>query len=182
LQHLIHGFPLSGPESGHTAERQPAGDTRETSQPFSFIRTLTVGFGIAPNLLTLCPRSCRVQRRSRAWALWRPLPPVGTFTPPWEHQAATMTARTELCRVAPGPTSAFGPEIRMPHRPGPQVFSPGTTDPCFAARSSHQPQIEKPHEIIILRVPHVFPQLAKSAWLEIDRQSRQIGPDPARPL
>jgi hypothetical protein len=25
------------------------------SRPFSFIRTLTVGFGIAPNLLTLLP-------------------------------------------------------------------------------------------------------------------------------
>jgi hypothetical protein len=57
LQHLIHGFPLSGPESGHTAHRQPARDPRETSQPFSFIRTLTVGFGIAPNLLTLFRRS-----------------------------------------------------------------------------------------------------------------------------
>jgi hypothetical protein len=23
LQHLIHGFPLSGPESGHTETKQP---------------------------------------------------------------------------------------------------------------------------------------------------------------
>src|SRR5258707_229809 len=51
LQHLIHGFPLSGPESGHT-ERRAAMDMR-LSRPFSFIRTLTVGFGITPNLLTL---------------------------------------------------------------------------------------------------------------------------------
>jgi len=56
LQHLIHGFPLSGPESGHT-ERRAAMDVR-LSRPFSFIRTLTVGFGIAPNLLTL-PQSSR---------------------------------------------------------------------------------------------------------------------------
>src|SRR6478752_6258190 len=54
LQHLIHGFPLSGPESGHT-ERRAAMDMR-LSRPFSFIRTLTVGFGIAPNLLTLPQR------------------------------------------------------------------------------------------------------------------------------
>jgi hypothetical protein len=27
------------------------------SQPFSFIRTLTVGFGITPNLLTLFPKA-----------------------------------------------------------------------------------------------------------------------------
>src|ERR1700704_2114244 len=30
--------------------------SREAPQPFSFIRTLTVGLGIAPNLLTLFPR------------------------------------------------------------------------------------------------------------------------------
>ena len=35
-------------------------------KPFSFIRTVTVGFGVAPNLLTLSPLS--VGRRSRAWA------------------------------------------------------------------------------------------------------------------
>src|ERR1700710_2072373 len=29
------------------------------SRPFSFIRTLTVGFGITPNLLTLFPWDCR---------------------------------------------------------------------------------------------------------------------------
>src|ERR1700722_5704430 len=34
------------------------------SRPFSFIRTLTVGFGIAPNLLTLARGGAR---RSRAW-------------------------------------------------------------------------------------------------------------------
>jgi hypothetical protein len=51
LQHLIHGFPLSGPESGHT-ERRATRNAR-LSRPFSFIRTLTVGFGITPNLLTL---------------------------------------------------------------------------------------------------------------------------------
>src|SRR5260370_1970419 len=76
LQHLIHGFPLSGPESGHT-ERRAAMDMR-LSRPFSFIRTLTVGFGIAPNLLTL---PLGEGRRSRAWAT-SPLPPVGSFTPP----------------------------------------------------------------------------------------------------
>src|SRR6478736_3615020 len=53
LQHLIHGFPLSGPESGHT-ERRATRNARQ-SRPFSFIRTLTVGFGFTPNLLTLFP-------------------------------------------------------------------------------------------------------------------------------
>ena len=58
---------------------------RGLPQPFSFIRTLTVGFGFTPNLLTL-PQGKRTicaspGRRSRAWA-FSPLPPVGTFTPP----------------------------------------------------------------------------------------------------
>jgi hypothetical protein len=83
LQHLIHGFPLSGPESGHTERR--AARKRRLSRPFSFIRTLTVGFGITPNLLTLYSQDSRKgflgRRRSRAWAN-SPLPPVGTFTPP----------------------------------------------------------------------------------------------------
>jgi hypothetical protein len=35
-----------------TAPRKRA----ELSQPFSFIRTITVGFGITPNLLTLLPK------------------------------------------------------------------------------------------------------------------------------
>jgi len=50
---------------------------------------LTVGLGIAPNLLTLLSRTVREGRRSRAWASLlqdaKPLPPVGNFTPPWEH-------------------------------------------------------------------------------------------------
>jgi hypothetical protein len=51
---------------------------RELPQPFSFIRTLTVGFGIAPNLLTLL----RGEEGARGLGLLHPLPPVGIFTPP----------------------------------------------------------------------------------------------------
>jgi len=53
-------------------------------RPFSFIRTLTVGFGIAPNLLTLLPQG-DFKGGNKALAglgLIQPLPPVGTFTPP----------------------------------------------------------------------------------------------------
>jgi hypothetical protein len=78
-QGLIHGFPLSGPESGHTERRCPREMIRvKRRKPFSSFRTVTVGFGITPNLLTL---PLWGGRRSRAWAL-PPLPPVGTFTPP----------------------------------------------------------------------------------------------------
>ena len=47
-------------------------------KPFSFIRTVTVGFGVAPNLLTLSPFR---EEGARGLGL-SPLPPVGTFTPP----------------------------------------------------------------------------------------------------
>ena len=53
----------------------------ERRKPFSFIRTLTVGVGFTPNLLTLPTQRIPGGRRSRAWAL-PPLPPVGNFTPP----------------------------------------------------------------------------------------------------
>jgi len=54
---------------------------REAPQPFSFIRTLTVGFGIAPNLLTHFPAS-HLGKKALAGLGYPPLPPVGTFTPP----------------------------------------------------------------------------------------------------
>jgi hypothetical protein len=52
----------------------------QASPPFSFIRTLTVGFGITPNLLTLFlkPEKKALAGLGFSW----PLPPVGIFTPP----------------------------------------------------------------------------------------------------
>src|SRR5258708_34135543 len=58
--------------------QEPHAKPRGLPQPFSFIRTLTVGFGIAPNLLTL-PRLHEEGARGLGFA---PLPPAGTFTPP----------------------------------------------------------------------------------------------------
>ena len=52
LRHLIQAFSSTGPESGRTEQRSPR-EAAQASRPFSFIRTLTVGFGLAPNLLTL---------------------------------------------------------------------------------------------------------------------------------
>jgi hypothetical protein len=43
--------------------------------PFSFIRTLTVGPGITPDLLSL-------PQEALAGLAWLPLPPVGNSTPP----------------------------------------------------------------------------------------------------
>jgi hypothetical protein len=53
-------------------------------EPFSFIRTITVGFGVAPNLLTpMAPiRNNPEGHRALAGLGMAPSPPVGTFTPP----------------------------------------------------------------------------------------------------
>src|SRR5207248_11456065 len=78
------------------------------TQPFSFIRTLTVGFGIAPNLLTLLLEETQ-ERKALAglgyvtlYRRWGLSPrPENIGCPVW-------AALRELCRVAPARASAFG--------------------------------------------------------------------------
>src|SRR5450432_2490677 len=65
LQHLIHGVPLWDQNQG-TRNDTPARKPREAQRPFSFIRTLTVGFGIAPNLLTLPPPGTSLGKKALA--------------------------------------------------------------------------------------------------------------------
>ena len=71
-------FLFQDQESGHTERR--ATRKRGRRNPFSFIRTLTVGFGIAPNLLTLRLKEAK-EEGARGLGL-APLPPVGSFAPP----------------------------------------------------------------------------------------------------
>jgi hypothetical protein len=85
LQHLIHGFPLSGPESGHT-ERQST-RMRGPTRPFSFIRTLTVGFGVTPNLLTLPSRNFQ-ETKALAGLGYLTLTAGGEFHPALRTSAA----------------------------------------------------------------------------------------------
>jgi hypothetical protein len=49
-------FLFQDQNQGTRKRNNPREKAREASRPFSFIRTLTVGFGIAPNLLTLLPQ------------------------------------------------------------------------------------------------------------------------------
>src|SRR4030088_1166404 len=76
------------------------------SRPFSFIRTLTVGFGVAPNLLTL---PLLRGRRSRAWAC--ALTAGGEFHPALRTSAARYErparnyAEMRPNRQAPSPTN-----------------------------------------------------------------------------
>ena len=55
------------------------GGRKRSLTSFSFIRTLTVGSGIAPDLLTLPSPS---GDQALAGLEFPPLPPVGNFTPP----------------------------------------------------------------------------------------------------
>src|SRR5712664_1273597 len=68
--------------------RNDAPRAMRLSRPFSFIRTLTVGFGITPNLLTLFPKGIsKGRRRSRAWA-YPPFTAGGDFHPALRTSAA----------------------------------------------------------------------------------------------
>src|ERR1700745_1372789 len=70
--------------------------------PFSSIRTVTVGFGIAPNLLTP-----PIARRALAGFGDRlPLPPVGTFTPPRER-GRTKVRPMRLMHLSPSHATIF---------------------------------------------------------------------------
>jgi len=87
---------------------------------------VTVGLGFAPNLLTLVQPQGRT-RRSRAWVFaGRPLPPVGTFTPPWEHRPPDRAACPDYAgrpflRQAPWDAGNTGvghaPQARLPRLP-----------------------------------------------------------------
>src|SRR5712672_2160463 len=66
-------------DDGPTQKRGPP-------QPFSFIRTLTVGFGITPNLLTLLPR--KFGRKALAGLGYVTLTAGGDFHPALRTSAA----------------------------------------------------------------------------------------------
>jgi len=79
--------------------------SREAPQPFSFIRTLTVGLGIAPNLLTLSPGG----RKALAGSGTSPDTAGGELHPALRTSAARYGQHFgELCRVARVRASTFG--------------------------------------------------------------------------
>ena len=80
-------------------------------QPFSFIRTLTVGFGITPNLLTLPParaKSLAGAKRSRAWATRCPYRRWGIAPRPENISRRMRRPCAELWRMTWLPASVFG--------------------------------------------------------------------------
>jgi hypothetical protein len=71
------------------------------SRPFSFIRTLTVGFGIAPNLLTLLPK----KKKALAGLGVFTLTAGGDFHPALRTSAARYERPRELCPSGVPPAS-----------------------------------------------------------------------------
>src|SRR5215475_13275452 len=76
-------FLFQDQNQGTRNEKARASREALASRPFSFIRTLTVGFGVAPNLLTLLRATRAGRRRSRAWISVeeRPFTAGGEFRP-----------------------------------------------------------------------------------------------------
>src|SRR5450432_2011606 len=77
------------------------------SRPFSFIRTLTVGFGITPNLLTLLPTR---EEGARGLGLLHPYRRWGLSPRPENIGRPAWAARPELWPkpAAPASVSAWG--------------------------------------------------------------------------
>ena len=80
--------------------------TRGPPQPFSFIRTVTVGFGIAPNLLTLFPAS---RKKALAGLGSSPFTAGGDFRPALRTSARPGWTRLSRNMTKPRqPGKAFG--------------------------------------------------------------------------
>src|SRR5436190_21729318 len=82
--------------------------SREAPQPFSFIRTLTVGLGIAPNLLTLFPRKISREQGARGLGLLHPYRRWGLSPRPENIGCPIWATCGELCRVGRFRASTFG--------------------------------------------------------------------------
>jgi hypothetical protein len=103
-----------------TRNDAPGGKTR-LSRPFSFIRTFTVGFGIAPNLLTLPQaetQDAETQNLEGARGLGLvTLTAGGEFHPALRTSAARDERPEANYAQAPRPQQDASPSgIRMPHR------------------------------------------------------------------
>ena len=105
------------PKSGDTGLKGRHACVRQIF-PFSFIRTVTVGFGIAPNLLT--PPIAR--RALAGFGDCSPSPPVGTFTPPRERGRTEIRPirfthfSPSMQRFLPTPWACSGVSARLSHR------------------------------------------------------------------
>ena len=84
---------------------------RAPNLPVLFHPDYTVGFGIAPNLLT--PPIAR--RALAGFGDRSPLPPVGTFTPPRER-GRTEIRPMRLMHLSPSHATIFASSYTMPSR------------------------------------------------------------------
>jgi hypothetical protein len=80
------------------------------SRPFSFIRTLTVGFGITPNLLTLFPQGEKIPQREKkalAGLGFLAFTAGGDFHPALRTSAARLGGLTRIWPMAAIPASGL---------------------------------------------------------------------------
>src|SRR6202035_5816451 len=90
------------------------------SRPFSFIRTLTVGFGIAPNLLTLFPRENSGKKALAGLGLGHPYRRWGLSPRPENIGRPVWATYWELWRMAGAPASTFAIGNRQVPMPPPR--------------------------------------------------------------
>jgi hypothetical protein len=90
------------------------------SRPFSFIRTLTVGFGIAPNLLTLFPRENSGKKALAGLGLGHPYRRWGLSPRPENIGRPIWATYWELWRMAAAPASTFAIGNRQVPMPPPR--------------------------------------------------------------
>jgi hypothetical protein len=79
-----------------TRNDKPSDNAPGPSQPFSFIRTLTVGLGITPNLLTLLHAQTKSGKKALAGLGYVTLTAGGEFRPALRTSAARMNGLAQI--------------------------------------------------------------------------------------
>jgi hypothetical protein len=79
-----------------TRNDEPRANARDPPQPFSFIRTLTVGLGITPNLLTLLHAQTKSGKKALAGLGYVTLTAGGEFRPALRTSAARMNGLAQI--------------------------------------------------------------------------------------
>jgi hypothetical protein len=122
--------------------------------PFSSIRTITVGFGIAPNLLTR-----PIARRALAGFGDRsPIPPVGTFTPPRER-GQTEIRPIQLTHPSPNHATLFASSAARFRQ-----WRPHNVPRAPAGRTSREIRHRKPIGDTGTKLAAFLPSPASEGW------------------
>jgi hypothetical protein len=128
-------FLFQDQNQGTRKRNSPREKAREASRPFSFIRTLTVGFGITPNLLTLLPEGIPRGKALaglgfRPYRRWGISPrPENIGRPEWANLPETMAEGRDASKpFAMGKRHIPMPPARFAAMPAPDLIrvNPGS--------------------------------------------------------